>query len=127
MKVILTSTGFEDIESLDKIKKIVGTPFQTIKMLVIPLARKYEYRKEKYTSDYIKLGFKEENVYFFDDDNPDLYRNLDIDLIYVCGGNTFLLKDCLEKSNFEPDIIEYVKNRRCYIFRCKCRNTYCNI
>lgn len=117
MKVILTSTGFENLESLNKIEKIIGSSFQDIRMLVIPVARKYEYRKEKYISDYIKLGFKKENICFFDDDNPELYRNLDIDLIYVCGGNTFLLKDCLKKSNFEKDIIKYIKNKRSYIFR----------
>lgn len=124
MNIILTSTGFENTKALDKIKKIINIPFENLKMLVIPTARKYEYRKEKYLKDYIDLGFKKENVYFFDDEKPDLYRNLHIDLLYVCGGNTFLLKDCLQKSNFEKDIITYVRNRS-NIFRSKCRNTYC--
>lgn len=126
MKVILTSTGFENEESLNKIKQIIEIPFNQIKMLVIPVARKFEYNKEKYTNDYIKLGFKKENIYFFDDDKPELYTNLNIDLIYVCGGNTFLLKKCLKESDFEKNIIEYVKNKRGNIFRSKCWNTYSN-
>jgi len=84
-------------------------------MLVIPIARKYEYKKKKYLDDYISIGFKEENIYFFNDEEPEKYRNLNLDLIYVCGGNTFLLKDCLNKSDFEKDIIEYVNNGVAYL------------
>lgn len=42
MKVILTSAGFENKESLNKIKQIIAIPFDHIKMLVIPVARKFE-------------------------------------------------------------------------------------
>lgn len=124
MKIILTSTGFENEITLKKIKEIINNDFKDMKMLVIPVARKYEYNQEKYLNDYINLGFRKENVYFFDDENPDLYKNLDIDLIYACGGNTFLLKKCLKDANFEEEIIEYVK-KRCSIYRCKCGHTYC--
>ena len=84
----------------------------------------YEYSKEKYLRDYINLGFKKENIYFFDDENPEEFRNLNIDLIYVCGGNTFLLQKCLRESDFEKDIIEYVR-QRCNIFGFQCGNTCC--
>lgn len=126
MNVILTSTGFENIVTLRKITKIINKDFKNLKMLVIPVARKYEYSKEKYLKDYINLGFKKENIYFFDDENPEVFRNLNIDLIYVCGGNTFLLQKCLRESDFEKDIVEYVR-QRCNIFRCKRGNTcrYC--
>ena len=124
MNIILTSTGFENKVTLKKIKIIINNSFNNLKMLVIPVARKYEYNQEKYLDDYLKLGFMKENIYFFDDENPELYRNLKIDLIYVCGGNTFLLKKCLKDSNFEDSIMKYIKNRS-NIFRCKCRNTHC--
>ena len=35
---------------------------------------------------------------FFDDDNIEKYIDLDIDMIFVCGGNTFTLKHYLEKG-----------------------------
>ena len=126
MNVILTSTGFENLVTLRKITKIINKDFKNLKMLVIPVARKYEYSKEKYLKDYINLGFKKENIYFFDDENPEVFRNLNIDLIYVCGGNTFLLQKCLRESDFEKDIVEYVR-QRCNIFRCKRGNAcrYC--
>ena len=123
MKIILTSTGLENEVTLKKIKNIVNDDFKNIKMLVIPVARKYEYSQKKYLNDYLKLGFIKKNIIFFDDEKPELYRDLDIDLIYVCGGNTFLLKKCLVDSNFEEYIIKYVK-KRSNIYGCKRWYTY---
>lgn len=116
MNIILTSTGFELEKVVEKIKSILNKPFETIRMLVIPQARKYVYNKEKYISDYVKIGFKESNIIMFDDENPDKYKDLDIDLIYVCGGNTFLLQECILKSGFDTVIKEYINKRSC-IFR----------
>lgn len=125
MNIILTSTGFENLVTLAKIIKVIGSTFEKLRMLVIPVARKYEYSQEKYLNDYINLGFKKDNIFFFDDEDPELSRNLNIDIIYVCGGNTFLLQKCLKESNFNKDIIKYVK-KRSNILGSKCRNTYCN-
>lgn len=115
MNIILTSTGFENTVTLKKITKIINKNFNRLRMLVIPTARKYKYNKEKYLNDYIKLGFKKENIYFFNDEEPKNYKNLDIDLIYVCGGNTFLLQYYLKKCDFEKEIIKYIKNGVIYL------------
>jgi len=48
MNIILTSTGFELEEVVEKIKSVLNKPFEDVKMLVIPQARKYVYNKEKY-------------------------------------------------------------------------------
>lgn len=99
MNVILTSKGFENEITLKKIMDKIEKKIQDIRMLVIPTARKYEYKQDKYLKDYIELGFKEENIVFFDD-NIEKYIDLDIDMIFVYGGNTFTLKHYLEKSGF---------------------------
>lgn len=65
MKIILTSTGLENEVTLKKIKNIVNDDFKNIKMLVIPVARKYEYSQKKYLNDYLKLGFIKKNIIFF--------------------------------------------------------------
>lgn len=65
----------------------------------------------------MKIGFKESNIIMFDDERLDDYKNLDIDLIYVCGGNTFLLQECILKSGLDAVIKDYI-NKRCCIFRC---------
>ncbi len=116
MNIILTSNGFETEEVIEKIKSILNKPFEDIRMLVIPQARKYVYNKEKYISDYVKIGFKESNIIMFDDENSGDYKDLDIDLVYVCGGNTFLLQECILKSGFDTVIKDFV-NKRSYIFR----------
>lgn len=84
-------------------------------MLVIPTARKNEYNKEKYMLDYINLGFVSDNIIFFNDENPNSYKNLDIDLIYVCGGNTFLLQKYLKKSGFNEEIKKYISRGVIYL------------
>lgn len=37
-----------------------------------------------------EFGFNIENVYVFNHNAPDKFRNLDIDVIYISGGNTLL-------------------------------------
>lgn len=117
MNIILTSTGLELEEVINKIKSKIKKQFCELKMLVIPTARKGEYDEQKYILDYINLGFKENNIIMFDDENAYKYKNLDIDIIYVCGGNTFLLQKSLIESNFDSEIKKYIRNR-CNIFRC---------
>lgn len=125
MKVILTSKGFENKLVFNKIMNLINIDIKEIRMLVIPTARKNEYKKEKYIKDYIELGFRKENIYFFDDEKSSQFSNLNIDIIYVCGGNTFVLKHYLKRSRFEKSIYNYLK-KRCNIYRSKCWNAYCN-
>lgn len=115
MKVILTSKGFENEITLKKIMDKIEKKIEDIRMLVIPTARKYEYKQDKYLKDYIELGFKEENIVFFDDDNIEKYIDLDIDMIFVCGGNTFILKHYLEKSGFIKYIYDYLEKGVIYL------------
>ena len=44
MKVILTSKGFENEITLKKIMDKIEKKIEDIRMLVIPTARKYEYK-----------------------------------------------------------------------------------
>ncbi|MCX8074859.1 MAG: Type 1 glutamine amidotransferase-like domain-containing protein [Clostridia bacterium] len=116
MNIILTSSGFEYEEVINKVKSKIQKEFYDLKMLVIPTARKNEYNEEKYILDYVNLGFKKNNIIMFNDETADKYKNLDIDIIYVCGGNTFLLQKTLLESGFDSEIKRYIKDR-CYIFR----------
>ena len=52
MKVILTSKGFENKLVFNKIMNLINIDIKEIRMLVIPTARKNEYKKEKYIKDY---------------------------------------------------------------------------
>ena len=92
-------------------------PIDKCKLLFIP--------NEKATEEAIsggvyydrmqEFGFIKENVYVFDHNNPNEFRNLDIDVIYISGGNTFGTLDKIRKCGFDKDIIKYVKSGIVYI------------
>lgn len=117
MKLILSSCDFRNEESQKVIMDNLPYPIDKCKLLFIP--------NEKATAGAIlgsiyydrmqEFGFKKENVYVFDHNNPDKFRNLDIDVLYISGGNTFGTLDKIRKCGFDKDIINYVKSGVVYI------------
>ncbi|MBO5432891.1 MAG: Type 1 glutamine amidotransferase-like domain-containing protein [Clostridia bacterium] len=117
MKLILSSCDFRNEKSQKAIMDNLPYPIDKCKLLFIP--------NEKATAEAIlssvyydrmqEFGFKKENVYVFDHNNPDKFRNLDIDVLYVSGGNTFGTLDKIRKCGFDKDIINYVKSGVVYI------------
>ncbi len=117
MKLILSSCDFRNEKSKKVIIENLPCSIDKCKLLFIP--------NEKATTETIlsdlyylrmqEFGFIKENVYVFDHNNPDEFRNLDIDVIYISGGNTFGTLDKIRKCNFDKDIINYVKSGVVYI------------
>ena len=62
-----------------------------------------------------EFGFSKSNVYVFNHNQADCFKSLDIDVIYVSGGNTFGTLDKIRKCGFDKEIIEYVKSGVIYI------------
>ena len=69
----------------------------------------------KYYNRLKKLGFTKENIYVFDHKKPDNFKNLNIDLIYVGGGNTFATLQKLRDSGFDTELVSYIKSGVTYI------------
>lgn len=117
MKLILSSCDFRNKKSQKVIMDNLPYPIDKCKLLFIP--------NEKATAEAIsgsiyydrmqEFGFIKENVYVFDHNNPDEFRNLDVDLIYISGGNTFGTLDKIRKCGFDKDIIKYIKSGVVYI------------
>ncbi len=117
MKLILSSCDFRNEKSQKTIMDNLPYPINECKLLFIP--------NEKATAEAIsgsvyydrmqEFGFEKENVYVFDHNNPDKFRNLDIDVIYISGGNTFGILDKIRRCDFDKDIINYVKSGVVYI------------
>lgn len=117
MKLILSSCDFRNEKSQQVIMDNLPYPVGKCKLLFIP--------NEKATPEAIsgsvyydrmqEFGFRKENVYVFDHNNPDRFRNLDIDVIYISGGNTFGTLDKIRRCDFDKDIINYVKSGVVYI------------
>lgn len=117
MKLILSSCDFRNCNSQEVIMDNIPCRIDKCKLLFIP--------NEKATQEAIsgsiyydrmqEFGFKKENIYVFDHNTPDKFKDLDIDVIYISGGNTFGTLDKIRKCNFDKEIIRYVKSGVVYI------------
>ena len=117
MKLILSSCDFLNERSTKVILDNLDKNIKECKILFIP-NEKATYEKihsDKYYKRVEEYGFARENIYVFDESNSDEFRNLDLDVIYVGGGNTFATIDKIRKCNFDKDIINYVKSGVIYI------------
>jgi len=118
MKLILSSCDFLNPNSRQTIIDNLDKELNDCKVLFIP-NQKATYEKihsEKYYNRLKEDGFlKKENIYIFDESESEKFRNLNIDIIYISGGNTFATLDKIRKANFENYIKEYIKKGVIYI------------
>lgn len=117
MKLILSSCDFLNERSTKVILDNLDKNIKECKILFIP-NEKATYEKihsDKYYKRVEEYGFARENIYVFDESNSDEFRNLDLDVIYVGGGNTFATIDKIRKCNFDKDIVDYINNGVIYI------------
>ena len=117
MKLFLTSKAFEDENVNKKIRLNIGIDINKAKVMFIPTALSGVYNFDKYLPDLIRFGFKEENIIIFDEKHADDFKNLNIDVIYVCGGNTFTLLKLIKECKFDKALINYVNKGVIYIGR----------
>ena len=62
-----------------------------------------------------EFGFIGENVTVFDYYNADKFSDLNIDVVYISGGNTFKTMKRIKDCGFDKEIIRYVKDGAIYI------------
>jgi peptidase E len=118
MKLILSSCDFINEYSRKVILENLNRNLLDCKVLFIPneKATKEKIKSDKYYDRLLVDGFSNrKNIYIFDESEVDKFRNLDIDIIYISGGNTFATLDKIRKCNFDKDIINYIKKGVIYI------------
>jgi dipeptidase E len=118
MKLILSSCDFINENSKQVILDNLDKKLSECKVLFIPneKATKEKINSNKYYERLKTDGFdNKNNIYIFDESRPNDFRNLDIDLIYVSGGNTFATLDKLRKCDFDKEIVNYVNKGVTYI------------
>lgn len=117
MKLILSSCDFHNEKSKQVIIDNVEKPLEECKLLFIPNEKADNQRiySNKYYNRLKKHGFLKENIYVFDDKKAANFLNLNIDLIYIGGGNTFATLKKIRDSGFNKAIIDYVKSGVIYI------------
>ena len=67
--------------------------------------------KRAYRDRLKKCGFTKKNIFVFDYDNPEGFENLDIDCVFIGGGNTFKTFELLRKTGADKLIKDYVLNK----------------
>lgn len=116
MKMILTSTDFLTKNSRNRILKELKD-VSKCKILFIPNenATIKDIYSNKYYDRLENYGFTKENIFIFDKNKSNEFKNLNIDAIYIGGGNTFSMLKILKDTNFDKEIIKYIKNGVIYI------------
>lgn len=115
MKLILSSCDFLNSNSRKCILDNITKPLDKCKALFIPNEPYLINNLDKYYKRLKLDGFKKENLYIYNENESEKFENLDIDLIYVGGGNTFYTLNKIRKKDFDKSIINYLKNDVIYI------------
>jgi peptidase E len=72
-------------------------------------------RSGKYEARVAAFGFQRKNIYVANYFDPAPFWSLDIDVIYISGGNTFGTMKRIRDSGFDKAIINYVQTGVTYI------------
>ena len=115
MKLILSSCDFINDNSRKVINDYVDVANSKVLFIPNEKATKELINSDKYYKRLYKDGFTENNIYIFDEENANQFINLDIDVIYVGGGNTFATLKKIKDCGFDKYIINYINNGVIYI------------
>lgn len=117
MKLILSSCDFRNDNSKKTIIDNLSKPIDQCKLLFIPNEKAtYEaIHSEKYFLRMQEFGFTRDNIAVFDYYDAQQFINLDLDIIYISGGNTFATLKRIKDCGFDKEIIRYVKSGVLYI------------
>lgn len=117
MKLILSSCDFRNESSRQAIIDNLDKPIDRCRLLFIPNEKAtYEaIHSEKYYLRMQEFGFNKDHIRVFDYYNPKRFIGLDIDVIYISGGNTFETLKRIKDCGFDREIIRYVKSGVIYI------------
>ncbi len=118
MKLILSSCDFLNEKSRQVIYDNIGKDLKECKVLFIPneKATKELIYSDKYYKRLFSDGFtNRENIYIFDEERNLEFCNLDLDIIYIGGGNTFATLKKIKDYKFDKEIIKYIKKGVIYI------------
>ena len=117
MKLILSSSDFRNDNAKKTIIDNLSKSIEQCKVLFFPNEKAtYEtIHSEKYYLRMQGFGFARNNILVFDYYNAQQFAGLDIDAIYISGGNTFATLKRIKDCGFDKEIIRYVKLGVIYI------------
>jgi len=117
MKLLLTSNGWKTNKKIKKIfLKMLNKPVSEAKVLVVSVTnsiRNEDKHLHYHLNELEKLGIRRENINIWSKRKRPKTKFSDV--IYVCGGNTFLYIYFLRKTGWNKIIKNLVKNG-CFYF-----------
>ncbi|MBO5798365.1 MAG: Type 1 glutamine amidotransferase-like domain-containing protein [Clostridia bacterium] len=113
MKLILSSRDFRNEHSRDIILQNLPKPIEQCRVLFIP--NEIPTRKGKLLKRLGECGFARNNMYLFDPEKAENFTDLELDCIFVSGGNTFAIVDKIRKTGLDRAILRYIKAGVTYI------------
>ena len=117
MKLILSSCDFRNTASAEFIYDHLCKPIAECRVLYFPNEKvtSEKIKSGKYETRIAAFGFQRRNIYVANYFDPAPFFNLDIDVIYISGGNTFGTMKLIRDAGFDKAIINYVQNGVVYI------------
>ena len=117
MKLILSSCDFGNPTSARFISDNLCKPISDCKVLYFPNKKitPEKIKSGKYGARVAAFGFQRNNIYVANYYDPTPFFNLDIDVIYISGGNTFGTLKLIRDSGFDKAIVDYVQKGVIYI------------
>ena len=117
MKLILSSCDFRSERARGFIYANLGMPIDECRVLYFPneKATREDIAGEKYHRRLAEFGFIREHTYVFDYYAPERFHGLEIDAIYISGGNTFGTLNRINKARFREAIVDCVRRGAVYI------------
>ncbi len=117
MKLILSSCDFRNETSKQVILDHLPKPIADCRLLFIPNEKSTpdKVASGKYHTRMAELGFTPSLVHVLDYENSAPCLNLDIDVLYISGGNTFATLDRIRSCGFDREIIRYIHSGVTYI------------
>ena len=118
-KILLTSTGFDNENIMNKFIEMLDVDVKDAKVLfIITAANDPDAVRilSRCKDDLTKCGIKDGNITIYD--MHKLISQEDInkyDAIYVCGGSTEHLVERIKEINIKPVIDKYIENGGIYI------------
>ncbi len=107
-KILLTSAGFLNPKIAKEFINILPKKIEDIKILVISYVQNddEQYYIDKSKKELIDLGFEKiQNLNLNEDFDIEVLG--DFEVIYICGGNTYLILDKLKKT----DLFDFIKKQ----------------
>ena len=117
MKLILSSCDFGDPTSAKFITDNLCKPISECKVLYFPNEKvtPEKIKNGKYETRVSAFGFQRKNIYVANYFDPAPFYNLDIDVIYISGGNAFGTMKLIRDAGFDNVIVDYVQSDVVYI------------